>query len=201
MKIRALKVAGGYEITPQQWPDERGVFLESFRSDLLRDVIGHTFKVAQTNVSVSAKGVVRGIHYADVPPSQAKYITALSGTTLDFVVDIRVGSPTFGQWDSVLLDPRDRRSVYVAEGLGHAMVALEEGASVMYLCSTPYAPAREHTVNALDPEIGLPIPPDALTLSPRDAEAPSLAEGSSGGILPNWEDCCTYYDQLSRESL
>ena len=127
MQIRPLAVAGAWEVTPNQFPDERGVFLEAFRSDRLAEVVGHPLDVQQTNVSVSARGTVRGIHFADVPVGQAKYVTAVSGSLLDYVVDLRTGSPTFGQWDSVLLDTVDRRAVYLGEGLGHAFCALEDG--------------------------------------------------------------------------
>src|SRR6478752_3397975 len=113
MELRPLSIEGAFEVTPRQLADGRGVFLESFRRDLLAKHIGHPLDVVQTNVSVSSRGTVRGIHFADVPPSQAKYITVLSGSLLDFIVDIRVGSPTFGQWDSVLLDSVDHRAVYV----------------------------------------------------------------------------------------
>ena len=114
MEITPLSIAGAYVITPRQFPDGRGVFLESFRGDKLAEQLGHRPDIVQTNVSVSARGTVRGIHFADVPPSQAKYITCLSGALVDYIIDIRVGSPTFGQWESVLLDTVDRRAVYSA---------------------------------------------------------------------------------------
>ena len=90
-----------------------------------------------------------------MPPSQAKYVTAVAGSLLDFIVDIRVGSPTFGQWDAVLLDTVDRRAVYLSEGLGHAFCALEDDTTVIYLCSAAYSPSREHGIHPLDPELGL----------------------------------------------
>jgi hypothetical protein len=116
MQIRALKIEGSFEITPRVFPDDRGVFLESFRGDRLAQAIGHRLDIVQTNVSVSSRGTVRGVHFADLPPSQAKYVTTLFGSFIDFVIDIRVGSPTFGQWASVLLDTVDRRAIYLAEG-------------------------------------------------------------------------------------
>ena len=151
MDIRPLKIEHAFEITPQQFPDDRGVFTAPFQSAALAEVIGHTLTVAQTNVSVSRKGAFRGIHYADVPPSQAKYVTAVSGSLIDFIVDIRVGSPTFGQWDSVVLDTKDRKAVYLPEGMGHALFALEDDSTALYLCSTPFSPGRERGLNPLDP--------------------------------------------------
>jgi dTDP-4-dehydrorhamnose 3,5-epimerase len=198
MDIRPLKIGGSFEIIPRQFPDDRGVFLESFRGDLLAKAIGHRLDVIQTNVSVSSRGTVRGVHFADVPPSQGKYITALSGSFLDFVIDIRVGSPTFGQWESALLDTVDRRAIYLAEGLGHAICALEDDSSVMYLCSATYAPTREHGINPLDPEIGLALP-DGLTpvLSAKDAAAPSLSEAAAAGLLPRYDECVRLYAELA----
>ena len=126
MEIRELAVAGAFSITPRLHRDDRGTFLESFRQDALAGVLGRDFPVAQANCSVSRRGVVRGVHYADVPPGQAKYVTCTRGAVLDVVVDLRVGSPTFGTWDAVRLDDVDRRAVFVGEGLGHAFCALED---------------------------------------------------------------------------
>jgi dTDP-4-dehydrorhamnose 3,5-epimerase len=198
MQIRPLSISGAFEITPKQLPDDRGVFLESFRGDLLAEAIGHRMDVVQTNVSVSSRGAVRGIHFADVPIGQAKYVTALAGSLIDFVVDLRVGSPTFGEWDSVLLDTVDRRAVYLAEGLGHAFVALEDDTVAHYLCSAAYDPGAEHGVNPLDPAIGLAIPPgvDPL-LSPKDAGAPTLEAAARSGLLPTYETCTAFYAQLA----
>ncbi len=198
MDIRALSIEGAFEITPRQFPDERGVFVESFRGDRLAEVTGHRLNVIQTNVSVSSRGTVRGVHFADVPPSQAKYVTAMSGSFIDFVIDIRVGSPTFGQWDSAVLDTVDRRAIYLAEGLGHAICAVEDDSTVMYLCSTTYAPAREHGINPLDPELGLTMP-EGITpvLSARDAAAPSLSQAAAQGLLPRYDECVRFYAELA----
>ncbi len=199
MQIRELKIPDSYEITPKQFGDDRGVFLEWYRSEQLEAVIGHSLNVAQGNLSVSRRGVVRGIHFADVPPSQAKYVTAQRGAVLDFVVDIRTGSPTFGEWDSVLLDDVDRRAIYIAEGLGHCFVALTDDATVSYLVSAPFNAEREHGINPLDPAIGLefPIERDSLVLSPKDTDAPTLAEAGSTGLLPTWERVRAFYDTLN----
>jgi len=198
MDIRALSIEGSFEITPRQFPDDRGVLLESFRGDRLAQTIGHRMDIIQTNVSVSSRGTVRGVHFADVPPSQAKYVTALSGSFLDFVIDIRVGSPTFGQWDSTLLDTVDRRAIYLSEGLGHAICSLQDDSTVMYLCSATYNPAREHAINPLDPDIGLTLPEGvAPVLSPKDAVAPSLSQAAAQGLLPRYDECVRYYAQLA----
>jgi dTDP-4-dehydrorhamnose 3,5-epimerase len=198
MEIRELKIEGSFEITPRQFPDDRGLFLESFRGDRLAEAIGHRPDIIQTNISVSSRGTVRGVHFADLPPSQAKYVTALSGAFIDFAIDIRVGSPTFGQWDSVLLDTVDRRAIYLAEGLGHTICSLQDDSTVMYLCSATYNPVREHAINPLDPELGLAVP-DGVSpvLSAKDAAAPSLSEAAAQGLLPLYQECLRYYGELA----
>lgn len=199
MQIRELSIPDAFEVTPKQFGDDRGVFLEWYRFDRLEEAVGHRLDLAQANTSVSRRGVVRGIHFADVPPSQAKYVTTTRGAVLDFVVDIRVGSPTFGQWDSVLLDDEDRRAVYIAEGLGHCFVALTDDATVSYLVSSTYHADREHGIDPLDPEVGLDFPEAAgeLLLSPKDTAAPSLAQAAASGLLPTWEATRAYYDALN----
>ncbi|MGN6754140.1 MAG: dTDP-4-dehydrorhamnose 3,5-epimerase family protein [Intrasporangium sp.] len=198
MEIRPLKIAGSWEITPRVFPDDRGVFLESFRGDRLAEVIGYRPDIVQSNISVSSRGTLRGIHFADVPVGQAKYVTVLNGSLIDFIVDIRVGSPTFGQWDSVLLDTKDRRAVYLAEGLGHAFVALEDGTTAHYLCSAAYNPGHEHGINPLDPAVGLRLP-DGLEplLPPKDAAAPTLEAARESGLLPSYEACTDFYTELA----
>ncbi|MHA6667337.1 dTDP-4-dehydrorhamnose 3,5-epimerase family protein [Homoserinimonas sp. A447] len=199
MQIRELSVPDAYEINPLQRADDRGVFLEWYRHDLMEKAVGHSLTLRQGNTSVSKRGVVRGIHFADLPPSQAKYVTAIHGAVLDFVIDIRVGSPTFGQWDSVLLDDVDRRAIYLGEGLGHAFVALTDDATVSYLVSDTYSPTREHGINPLDPDVALAFPAEVgeLLLSPKDTEAPTLADAAARGLLPTWDDARVFYDSLN----
>jgi dTDP-4-dehydrorhamnose 3,5-epimerase len=199
VQIRELSIPDAYEITPIQRADDRGVFLEWYRFDKLAEVTGHPITLRQANTSVSKKGVVRGIHFADVPVGQAKYVTAMHGAVLDFAIDIRVGSPTFGQWDTVLLDDVDRRAIYLSEGLGHAFVALTDDAVVSYLVSDTYNPVAEHGINPLDEQIGLVFPPEAgeALLSPKDVEAPSLGEAEAQGLLPRWDDVRAFYDHLN----
>ena len=196
MQIRPLSISGAFEFTPVIRGDKRGAFLETYRHEQLQEAVGHPLDLRQANMSISAKAVARGIHYALVPPGQAKYVSAPRGAFIDFIVDIRVGSPTFGQWDSVVIDDVDRKAVYLAEGLGHAIVALSDDATVTYLCSEVYNPERELSLNLLDPEIGLTFPfdSDTLIVSPRDVEAPTLAEAASLGLLPTWDECQAFYD-------
>lgn len=192
VKIRPLAIEGAFEITPQQHGDPRGLFLEWYRFDRLEEAVGHPLRLAQANLSVSARGVVRGIHFADVPPGQAKYVTCPRGAVVDVVVDLRVGSPTFGRWEAVRLDDVDRRAVYLGEGLGHGFCALTDDATLTYLCSTTYNPTGEHSVHPLDPELAIEWPADAPQLSARDDAAPSLAEARESGRLPDFDACRRY---------
>lgn len=187
MDIAPLSIEGAFVITPRQFPDDRGVFLESFRGDLLAELLGHRPDIVQTNVSVSSKGTVRGIHFADIPPGQGKYITVLGGSLIDFVIDLREGSPTFGSVEQVLLDTIDRRAIYVTEGLGHAFCALEDNTTAMYLCTAAYNPTGEHGIHPLDPDIALTIPSDLdITLSAKDEAAPTFAQAHEAGLLPTY---------------
>ncbi|PRZ08102.1 dTDP-4-dehydrorhamnose 3,5-epimerase [Isoptericola sp. CG 20/1183] len=203
MQLRELAVPGALEITPQQFGDPRGVFLEWFKAGPFAEAVGHPLDLQQANCSVSAAGVLRGIHFADVPPGQAKYVTCAKGAVLDVVVDVRVGSPTFGRWDSVLLDDTDRRAIYLPEGLGHAFMALEDDSTVLYLCSSGYAPEREHGIHPLDATVGIEWPTtardgSALTpqLSDKDTAAPSLDEAEQQGLLPSFDAVNDYLATL-----
>jgi epimerase EvaD len=197
MQVRELSIAHAWEFTPRAFGDERGVFLEWFKAAEVAAAIGHPFVLAQANHSVSRRGVLRGIHYAKVPPGQAKYVYCPRGAALDVIVDIRVGSPTFGQWDAVRLDPVDRRAVYIAEGLGHAFIALEDETSLTYLCSTGYNPAGEFGTDPVDAALDLPWPTDLVpVLSDKDRDAPTLAEAAAAGLLPDYGECVAFYESL-----
>lgn len=190
MEWRELSIPGAWEITPAVHGDSRGAFFEWFAEDRFAETVGHGFDMRQANCSISAAGVLRGLHFAQLPPSQAKYVTCVRGAVFDVVVDIRVGSPTYGRWDATVLDDVDRRSVYLSEGLAHGFLALQDDSTVMYLCSTPYSPQREHAIAATDPAIGIewPLPVADVVLSERDAAAPSLEQARAAGLLPTWAE-------------
>jgi dTDP-4-dehydrorhamnose 3,5-epimerase len=187
--VRELDIAGAWEITPRLHPDSRGLFFEWVTDHGFTGFTGHRFDVRQANCSVSEAGVLRGLHFAQLPPSQAKYVTCVSGSVFDVVVDIRVGSPTFGRWDAVDLDDRSHKSVYISEGLAHGFFALQDNSTVMYLCSTEYSPEREHTISPTDPALAIDWPTGhELVISDRDAQAPSLEEVRAAGLLPTWDE-------------
>ncbi|WP_099332624.1 dTDP-4-dehydrorhamnose 3,5-epimerase family protein [Actinomyces minihominis] len=203
MQWEELGIEGAWLVTPKMFEDERGFFAEAFKADEFEAAVGHPFHLRQANMSVSKAGVVRGIHYADVPPSQAKYVSCTRGAIIDYIVDIRVGSPTFGKSVSVLLDSARPRFVYISEGLGHALCALEDGSTVNYLVSEPFNPGAEHGVQPLDPTLGIEWPkedlhgnPIELLLSPKDTAAPSLTDAVEQGLLPTYEDCVNYRRSL-----
>jgi dTDP-4-dehydrorhamnose 3,5-epimerase len=197
--IRPLQVPDSYVLDLVPHGDPRGRFTEWYRADVLSEAVGHPLPLAQANHSVSARGVLRGVHFALVPPGQAKYVYCPAGRVLDVVVDVRVGSPTFGVSDAVLLDSDSPRAVYLAEGLGHAFLSLADGSNITYLVSSGYAPDREFGVSPLDPELGLPWPADVeLQLSAKDQAAPTLAEARERGLLPTLEQATARYAELRR---
>lgn len=190
MQVRPQQIEGVWTFEPVLRGDDRGTFLESFKESAFAEATGHTFSLRQMNISVSKAGTVRGVHFALVPPGQAKYVQCLAGRVLDVIVDIRVGSPTFGSHVAYELDDDRRHALYVSEGLGHAFCALSESATVGYLCSEPYAPTREFGVHPLDPDLALPWPdPDTALLSPKDAAAPTLEQARQQGLLPQYAQC------------
>jgi dTDP-4-dehydrorhamnose 3,5-epimerase len=194
VKATELAITGAWVFEPTVFPDNRGMFAAPFQNAAFRKALGFDLHVAQMNHSVSACGVVRGIHFADTPPGQAKYVYCPRGALLDVVVDVRAGSPTFGAYDVVRLDSDLCQAVYLAEGLGHAFVALEDETVMSYLCSTPYNPTGERGLSPLDPALALPWPTElAAVLSEKDASAPTLAEAAGLGLLPGWDACSAWY--------
>ncbi|MFF7734946.1 MULTISPECIES: dTDP-4-dehydrorhamnose 3,5-epimerase family protein [unclassified Streptomyces] len=194
MEISEMAVRDAYRITPQQLPDRRGLFFEAWRAGALTRALGHEFTVSQVNYSVSARNTLRGIHGTTVPPGQAKLVTCVRGAALDVVVDLRIGSPTFGMHDVTLQEAGSGIGVFLADGLGHAFLALTDDTCMNYLCSEEYVPGTMIDIQALDPELAIPW---GLTEPPirsdKDAAAPTLAEAAERGLLP-------HYDQLVGEA-
>ena len=194
MKVRELAIEGALEFTPTVFPDRRGTFVSPLQEPWFSEATGAPFTLARTIHSTSHRGVMRGIHFTTTPPGCAKYIHCARGRALDFVVDTRAGSPTFGQWDSVELDEVSFRAMYLAPGLGHAFLSLEDNTIMSYLCSAPYVPAEELSINLLDPAIGLPVPDGVEPMrSDRDTVAPTLAEALAQGLLPEYEYCRQHF--------
>lgn len=191
MEFTELNVEGACLVKPKRFSDDRGYFQENFKLSKLEELFGFTFKVKQVNQSLSGAGVVRGIHWADVPPGQRKYVTVQSGAILDFVVDLRTSSPTFGRWDFAELSAENGFAMLIGNGLGHAFLALQDNTVVTYLCTEEYAPTRERSLNPLDTRIGIDFSGlaqergiEKLVVSPKDAEAESLDWFEAQGLLP-----------------
>ncbi|WP_315904600.1 dTDP-4-dehydrorhamnose 3,5-epimerase [Streptomyces sp. CBG33] len=188
--VRTLRVSGAFVFTPQVFHDDRGMFVDSYQLPVFAETAGRPFPLFQASHSRSRRGVVRGVHFTSAPPGMAKYVHCAAGRALDLVVDLRVGSPTFGRWDSVVLDAARPRSTYLPVGVGHAFVALEDDTMMTYLMSGGYVPRDEHAVSPLDPALDLPFPLDGdPVLSARDRQAPTLAEAGRQGLLPEYETC------------
>ena len=175
--VTQLDIPGAWFFTPRQFADDRGMFFEWFQDSTFLEAAGHSFNLAQANCSISSKGTLRGIHFAEVPPGQRKYVTCITGSAIDVLVDLRKESPTFGQWRSVQLDTVDRNVVSIPNGVGHAFMALEDNTTIVYLCDQRYNPSGEREIYPLDPEIGIEWPTGIEPLlSPKDAAAPRFLE-------------------------
>jgi dTDP-4-dehydrorhamnose 3,5-epimerase len=179
MPFIPLSIEGAWVHEPQIIEDLRGDFRESFKRSEIESALGRTFNVKQSNLSRSHAGVLRGIHWADTPPGQAKYVSCVAGRIIDFVVDIRKGSSTFGQWEGIELTPENGKSVLISEGLGHAFLALQNDSLVSYLCSEEYEPLRERCLNPIGEGLSIPFRNfflGELIISDKDATSPSFNE-------------------------
>jgi dTDP-4-dehydrorhamnose 3,5-epimerase len=189
MKAHPLKISGSWKIEFQKFEDNRGFFYESFKAEEFPKLIGRNFDIKQTNTSSSSKGSVRGIHYALVPPSQAKLVQCQRGSIKDYVIDIRIGSPTFGQFEVISLDEKSASAVFIEEGLAHAFVALENNTIVTYYVSEKYNPEREKGINPFDKSLNVKWPEIELVLSEKDKTALTLEASKARGLLPIYGEC------------
>ena len=200
MKVEKLAVQGAFVFTPEVFSDHRGLFVSPFqRLSFTAANGGPILPVAQTNHSMPRRGVVRGVHYTSTPPGVAKYVYCAVGEAIDIIVDVRVGSPTFGTWDAVQMNSQEFRAMYFPVGVGHAFVSLADGTVMSYMLTGSYVPEHERVVSAFDPALGLPIPTDLETIiSDRDRVGPSLAETAEAGLLPDYQQCQVLEHQLYR---
>jgi len=174
MKVTETGLPGCVVIEPRVFGDDRGYFFESFNSDTLAE---HGLRPAfvQGNVSSSAKGVLRGLHY-QWPNPQGKYVSVLEGELWDVAVDIRCGSPHFGKWTAVLLSAENRRHFWIPEGFAHGFVVLSERALFTYLCTATYDPAADANIRWNDADLAIDWPVASPLLSGKDEKAPFLAD-------------------------
>lgn len=169
-------------LRPRTFHDDRGWFTELWNAARYEDVGVPAF--VQDNVSVSRRSVLRGLHYQH-PHGQGKLVTVLSGTVFDVAVDIRSGSPTFGQWVGHELDAATLEQMYIPDGFAHGFVVLSDSAVFHYKCTSPYVPEAEGGILWRDPAIGIDWPCAEPVLSPKDAAAPALS-ATPPGRLPTY---------------
>jgi len=186
MKLTPLELEGGWLAESPVWTDDRGFFREWFKSEAIKSATGRDFGIEQANISLSSAGTLRGIHYSIAPRGQAKWITCVSGSIQDVIVDIRPDSKTFGHWIDVELKADAGKAVLISQGLGHGFLALEENTAVAYLVSTAFSPADEFEINPLDEKIGIKWGIDfgSLRISDKDKNAPGLDARQKDRKLP-----------------
>lgn len=168
------RVPGLVVVDPAVYPDDRGFFTETFHAKNYA-ANGIPERFVQDNYSHSNRNVLRGLHYQRTHP-QGKLVYVIHGAILDVIVDMRKGSPMFGQWESVRLDADTHRQVYVPEGCAHGFVVLSDTADVMYKCTNLYAPKDDQGLLWSDPDLGIDWGVDAPLVSPKDAALPRLRD-------------------------
>ena len=178
MEFRQLKIAGLLEIVPKAIQDERGYFSEIFRHDAFSAHAGQVDFV-QDNQSLSVRaGTIRGIHFQSHPYAQGKLVRCLAGSVLDVAVDLRIGSPTFGQWAGITLSPSHNNQLWIPPGFGHAFCTLMPDTIIAYRVTNYYSPEHDKGLAWNDPDIAIAWPDlaDPDLLSNKDRQQPSLAE-------------------------
>ncbi len=184
MNVVETSLPGVLVVEPDVFGDERGFFMETWNARRYEEA-GLPGCFVQDNLSYSARGVLRGLHYQS-PQPQGKLVSVLRGEVFDVAVDIRVGSPTFGEWTGVTLSAENKRQFYVPPDFAHGFLVTGEDALFFYKCTDYYAPEAEGIVLWNDPEIGIEWPTDAPMLSERDGKAPPLREIPEGS-LPRYQ--------------
>ena len=186
MNLTPLEIDGAWLAESPVWPDDRGFLREWYKAETVGNILGKKFGIEQANISVSSRGTLRGIHYSLNPDGQAKWVTCVSGSIVDVVVDIRPSSKTFGKWIEVELDGKSGRAVYIGEGLGHGFVSLSDNSAVAYLLNSPFSPSEEYAINPLDPALAVNwrMNTSELIISEKDRNAPTLEGRKTSGKLP-----------------
>jgi len=174
MKIIEKELAGVKIFEPKVFSDNRGFFLETWQKKNYK-AAGVDLNFVQDNVSISKKGVLRGLHY-QYPHSQAKLVQVLVGVVFDVTVDIRLGSETFGKWVSVELSETNHRQLYIPAGFAHGFCGISDKAVFSYKCTDYYAPAAEAGIIWNDPDIDIDWPVEKPKLSEKDGKYPKLAD-------------------------
>ncbi|RXK81824.1 dTDP-4-dehydrorhamnose 3,5-epimerase [Filimonas effusa] len=182
MKVEATKLEGCYIIHDTVFPDSRGYFFESFNKKKFEDLTGQSVEFVQDNQSYSSKGVLRGLHFQTGDAAQAKLVRAITGAVLDIAVDIRKGSPTFGEHVAVELTGENHLQLFIPRGFAHGFVVLSDTATFFYKCDNYYNKQAEGGIIYNDPEIGInwQLPQEQFSLSDKDLQLPTLSEFFKG---------------------
>lgn len=182
MKVLATELPGVLIIEPEVFGDARGFFLESWNRRRCAEA-GLDVDFVQDNLSRSARGVLRGLHFQH-PHAQGKLVSVLEGEVYDVAVDIRSGSPHFGRWTAVTLSAANHRQFYVPPGFAHGFCVVSDSALFTYKCTDYYTPEAEGSVRWDDPELGIPWPVREPQLSAKDAAAPRLGDWPEERLPP-----------------
>ncbi len=174
MNVEQTKLDGVLLVTPQVFGDDRGFFMETYNQDKALE-LGLPGEFVQDNHSKSSKGVLRGLHYQN-PQWQGKLVRVVQGEIFDVAVDIRDGSPTFGQWVGAYLNDENKQQLYVPEGFAHGFVVTSATAEVIYKCTSLYKPEQEGSIQWNDPDIGIKWPLESPLLSDKDRNAQRLQD-------------------------
>lgn len=175
MNVVRTKLPDCVIIEPKVFGDERGFFLETFQAERYAELAGITLPFVQDNHSRSSKAVLRGLHYQKTKP-QGKLVRVVRGEVYDVAVDIRQGSPTFGQWEGLILSEENKRQFWVPPGFAHGFLVLSDTADFEYKCTDYYDPSDEGSVLWSDPGLNIPWPIDSPKLSDKDANAKKLVD-------------------------
>jgi dTDP-4-dehydrorhamnose 3,5-epimerase len=180
------KIKNAWIVEPVRHRDERGWFQELFKFSAIKESASLDFAPVQINVSNSSQGVVRGIHYSIAPEGQAKYVSVLDGEIDDYIIDVRLGSPTFGKWERVRLTASQGNSVLLGTNLAHAFQTVSSHATVCYAVTAEFNPEAEKAINPFCPDLAIDWASSLPTiLSPKDKAAPNLRHQEQAGLLPS----------------
>ena len=185
MEIENTPLEGCIILKPGIFKDERGAFLEHYNHKIFKEVTGTDCNFVQDNLSVSSKGVLRGLHFQKGTYSQAKLVSVLKGKVQDVVVDLRRGSATFGQSYSTILDDKSRKQLFIPKGFAHGFLALSDEVLFAYKCDSYYAPGEECGIRYNDPELDIEwqLKSEDLILSEKDKNLQTFRELKESGLV------------------
>jgi dTDP-4-dehydrorhamnose 3,5-epimerase len=185
MKLTPLGIEGAWLAESPVWSDDRGFFREWFKADEVYAATGIEFPIQQANISQSKRGVIRGLHYSVALEGQAKWVTCVTGSLIDVIVDVRPNSSTYKNIEYINLTPQSGLSVLIGPGLAHGFETLEDGTSIAYLLTSKYSPEFEYAINPFDKDLSInwKVNKSDAVVSVKDLEAPSLEIAVDNNLL------------------